>query len=80
MISQIVYAIEALDGISVYEWFSDIIKRSEYDTSEEYKVAVRRVVRRYIEEMPPEVINQLDILYTEVEKNRSEAILELKKN
>ena len=80
IISQIVYSIEALDGISVYDWFIDIIKRSDFNTNEEYKLAVRRTLRRYIEEMPPEFINKLDIAYTEIEKNRNKALTELKKD
>jgi len=79
MVSQIVYSIEALDGIPVYEWFNDIIKRPDFATNEEYKIAVRRALRRYIEEMPPEFINQLDAAYTSIEKNRNEALLQLKK-
>ena len=80
MISQIVYAIEALDGTSVYEWFTDIIKRSDFSTTEEYKIAVRRTLRRYLEEMPPDFISKLDIAYTQIEKTRNEALLELKKS
>jgi hypothetical protein len=78
-VSQIVYSLEALDGISVYEWFSDMIKRADYGTIEEYKIATRRALRNYIESMPPEFINAFDAAYIEVEKNRSKAFNDLKK-
>ncbi|MHA1305154.1 MAG: hypothetical protein ACTSPI_15760 [Candidatus Heimdallarchaeaceae archaeon] len=77
---QVVYSIEAMDGISVYEWFTHLVKRSDFDSIEEYRAAVRRVLKRYIYEMPPEFIRQFDVAYNEIERNRNKAFSELKKN
>ena len=77
-LSQITYAIQACNGVSVYEWFSDIVQRSKFDTSEEYKLAVRRVLRRYLGELPNSVIQVFNEAYAEIEAKRNEAVLELK--
>jgi len=78
LLSQIAFSIEAMNGVSVYEWFSDIVQRNTFATTEEYKVAVRRVLRRYLEQMPNGVIKQFDVAYAQVEEKRNEAIAELK--
>jgi len=80
LLSQIAYSIEAMNSISIYEWFSDIVQRKEFNTSEEYKLAVRRVLRRYFEQMPNDVIKQFDNAYAIVENKRNEALAELKKS
>lgn len=80
VISQIAYAVEACDGQPIYEWFPDVVKKSEYDSSEEFKLAARRVFRRYLEKMPNSIIDEFDKAYTKIEKRRNEAIEELKKS
>jgi hypothetical protein len=79
VLSQIAYAIEAMDGVSVYEWFSEIVQRDKFSTTEDFKLAVRRVLRRYLEQMPNSIISEFDTAYAEVERKRNEAIVELKK-
>jgi hypothetical protein len=78
LLSQISFSIEALNGISIYEWFSDVVQRNEFSTTEEYKVAVRRVIRRYFEQMSNSVIKEFDVAYGKIETKRNEAIAELK--
>jgi hypothetical protein len=79
-ISQIAYAVEACDGQSIYEWFPDIINRQDFGTTEEFKLAVRRIFRRYLEQMASTTLNALDAAYTTIEKKRNEALVELKKS
>lgn len=79
-LSQIAYAVEAINGFSVYEWFPDLFKRSDFNTTEEFKLAIRRTVRRYIERLPNSVIAELNDAYAKIEKKRNEAIAELKKS
>jgi len=78
LLSQISFAIEALNGVSIYEWFSDVVQRTEFASTEEYKLAVRRVIRRYFEKMPNVVIKEFDIAYGKLETKRNEAYAELK--
>ena len=80
VLSQIAYAIDAMDGVPVYEWFPDLIKRAEFNTTEEFKMAVRRIVRRYLEKMPADILKEFDNAYATIEKKRNEAIAELKKS
>jgi len=80
LLSQIAFSIEAMNGVSVYEWFSDVVQRSEFSTTEEYKLAIRRVLRRYLEQMSNDVIKQFDNAYAIVESKRNEALAELKKS
>jgi hypothetical protein len=79
-ISQIAFAIEACNGIPIYEWFPDIVNRQDFATTEDFKLAVRRIFRRYLEQMPSTVLNQFDSAYTIIEKKRNEALVELKKS
>jgi hypothetical protein len=80
LISQIAYAIEACDGQSVYEWFVDIIKRQDYTSTEAYKMAVRRVLKRYLERMPASILAEFGEAYAKIEAKRNEALEELKKS
>jgi len=80
VLSQIAYSIEACDGTPIYEWFSDIIQRNSYNSAEEFKIAVRRTFRRYLEKMPNTIIAEFDEAYANIEKKRNEAIAELKKS
>lgn len=78
LFAQVVYAIEAVEGIQIYEWFTDIVQRDKYSSTEEYKVAVRRVLRRYLEKLPPSAINSFNVEYAKIENKRNEAIENLK--
>jgi hypothetical protein len=77
MFAQVVYAIEAIDGISLYEWFTEI-KPRDYATTEEYKVAVKRALRRHLERMAPTIIDAFYSEYQKIDGERTAALLELK--
>ena len=77
VMSQIAYSVEACDGIPIYEWFSEI-DPARFASTEEYRLAVKRVFRRYIEQLPSFVITQFDNAYTQIEKKRNEALEKLK--
>jgi hypothetical protein len=78
MFSQVIYAVEACDGIPIYEWFNDTVKRENYDTKEAYQLAVRRVLRAYFSNMAPAIIDEFYQAYVETENERNEALEELK--
>lgn len=73
----VVYCIEAINGIPVYQWFDDI-KLSNYKDRMEYHVAVRKALRLYLEAMPPVVLDAIYDKYTELDLERQEALNELK--
>jgi len=78
MFGTIIYSLEAIDDVSVYEWFEDI-KLSDFNMNRmEYHVAVRRALRAYLEALPPNVIDILYEKYLEMEERRGAAIEELK--
>ena len=73
-----VYALDAIDVVSVYEWFPSI-KKSDYGNNDvDYIIAVRRALKKYFEALPPKVIDDLYEKYTEVDKKRNEALDQLK--
>lgn len=78
MFSQVIYSIEACDGIPIYEWFVDTVKRESYDSKEAYQLAVRRVLRAYFSNMAPSIIDEFYQAYVETENERKEALEELK--
>ena len=77
LFGQIIYAVEAVNGLSIYEWFSEI-DRSKFSNTESFQLAVRRAFLRYLEQMPNSVINKFIEKYNEVEEERNKAVFELK--
>jgi len=76
--AQIVYALEGINGVTIYEMFQDTIKASDYSTQMAYIIAVKKALRRYLEHFPPSVIDSLYAAYVEVDKRRNEALDKLK--
>jgi len=76
--AQIVYALEAINGITIYEMFKDTIKPVDYPNQMSYIIAVKKALRRYLEHFPPVVIDSLYTAYMEVDKKRNEALNQLK--
>lgn len=74
---QLAYAIEAVDGVSIYEWFPEV-KLSDFPSVEAFQYSVRRVFLRYLEEMPNSIINEFVENYNEIEFKRNSAVGELK--
>lgn len=78
MFGTIMYSIEAINGVSIYEWFEDI-KLTDYRNDRmEYAVAVRRALRKYLEAMPPTIIDSLYDKYLEIDSRRNEGLEQLK--
>lgn len=74
----IVYSLEALDGVPIYEWFPEI-KLSDFNNNKmEYILAVKRALKRYMEALPPTIINSLYEKYLEVDDSRNKGLEELK--
>jgi len=78
MFGTIIYSIEAINGISVYEWFEEL-KLQDYNNNRmEYHVAVRKALRSYLEAMPPGIVDVIYEKYMELDEERAGAIEKLK--
>ena len=77
MFGAVVFSVQAIDGISIYEWF-DEIKITNFNDNMEYHIAVRKAFKKYLEAMPPSVIEILYEKYLEVDEKRNKALDELK--
>jgi hypothetical protein len=76
--NHIVYAIDALDGIGISQWFPERTLEMYGGKKEEYIIALRRDLRQYLQVMPPFVIDSLYEKYQEVNEERNKALEELK--
>lgn len=77
MFGTVIYSVQAINGESIYEWF-DEIKPGKYLDRMEYHTAVRYAFRKYLEAMPPAIIDELYSKYLEVDAKRILALEELK--
>lgn len=75
--SKLVYAIESIDGISIYELFSDI-NYQDYSSKVTYITAVKRALRSWLLALPDVIIMDLIDAYLEMENKRAEEIRKLK--
>jgi len=74
---QVVFSLEEIDGISIYECFKDI-KSVDYNSREEYSLAVKSALKKYLEHVPPQVINLFYDEYKRIEDKRNKALENLK--
>ena len=74
---QVVLSIEAVDGIQIYDWFEEV-RAGDYKSNEEYKIAVKKLLSRYMERMAQSVIDQFYQEYTKIDGERNQAIIQLK--
>ena len=77
MFGSVVFSVQAIDGLSIYEWF-DEIKITNFENNMEYHIAIRKAFKKYLEAMPPTVIESLYEKYMELDDKRNEAVNELK--
>jgi len=78
MFGTILYSIDAINDVSLYDWFEDI-KLADYNNDrKQYHIAVRRALSKYLGAMPPIVIDTLYEKYTELEERRNAGFSELK--
>lgn len=75
--SKVVYAIEEIEGIPIYQFFPDILP-SDYNSRIEYIIAVKKALRAYLTGMSPKIIDALYDKYLEVETERDKALEQLK--
>jgi len=75
--SKLVYSIESIDGISIYELFSDI-SHKDYSSKVQYITAVKRALRAWLLALPDVIITDLIDTYLEMESKRAEEIRKLK--
>ena len=75
--SKLVYSIEAVDHITIFEIFRDIDK-TKFGKEIDYIMAVKRALRAYLLAMPDLVIDDLITAYTEMELRRNQEIIKLK--
>ena len=78
MFGTLIYSIDAIDSISIYDWFDDIRVENYSGNRMEYHIAVRRALRAYLEAVPPRAIDLLYEKYMELDENRNKGINELK--
>lgn len=76
--AKLVYAIEGVDGYSIYELFPDIIA-STFLNKIDYIIAVKMAMRAYLLAFPFSVIEELTAEHTRIENARDEKIRKLKK-
>jgi hypothetical protein len=74
---QVVFSLEAINGTSIYDCFQDI-KPADYKTREEYSLAIRVTLKKYLEHVPPQVINMFYDEYKRIEDTRNKALGNLK--
>ena len=77
MFSSVVFSVQAIDTVSIYEWF-DEIKVKDFNDNMEYHIAVRKAFKKYLEAMPPAVTEILYEKYVDVDEKRNKALDELK--
>ena len=75
--AQIVFSIEALNGLSIYEIFPDI-KVTDFKDEQEYIYAVKIALKKYLTALPPRIIDELYLRYIELDEKRNKAIDDLK--
>jgi hypothetical protein len=78
MFGTVMYALEAIDEISITEWFPEITLAMYKGNRMEYYIAVKRAVRSYLEALPPAVIDSLYMKYEEIDSKRNQGLSELK--
>lgn len=77
MFGTIVFSVQAIDGMPIYEWF-DELKVTDFKDRMEYHIAVRRAFKKYLEAMPPSIVEMLYEKYLELDEERNNGLDELK--
>ena len=75
--AQVLFSVEAINGKSVYEFFSDI-DPIKFNKREEYVFAITIALKTYFEHMSPQIINEFYDKYQIVDQKRNEALEKLK--
>jgi hypothetical protein len=75
--SKVVYSIEEIDSIPIYQFFPEILP-TQFKSKIEYIIACKKALRAYLIGMPPSVIDEVYEKYTELEIERDKALADLK--
>jgi hypothetical protein len=75
--SKVVYSIEAIDDIPIYQFFPEI-KPQDHPSKIDYIITVKRALRAYLIGMAPKIIDLLYYKYIELEDERDKALDTLK--
>ena len=75
--AQVLFSIEAIDGISVYEMFPDI-KPIDFDKREKFNLKIRNALKSYLMHFAPQIIDDFYTEYKRIEKIRNDALSDLK--
>ena len=75
--AQVLFSIEAIDGISVYEMFPDI-KPIDYKSREEFNLKIRHALKAYLLHAAPHIISHFHDEYLRIENIRNKALTDLK--
>lgn len=77
MYAQVIYSIEALNGIPIAEWFPEV-KASSFSKTEEYRIAVKRMLMLFLKGLGPKIIDDLYTEYARISEVRNKSLEELK--
>jgi hypothetical protein len=75
--SKVVYSIEEIDNIPIYQFFPEILP-TQFKSKIEYIIACKKALRAYLIGMPPSVIDEVYEKYMELESERDKALVDLK--
>mgnify|MGYP006989315724 CR=1 FL=1 len=75
--SKVVYSIEAIDGIPIYQFFPEI-QPQDHPSKIDYIITVKKSLRAYLVGMAPRIIDLLYSKYLELEDERDKALDKLK--
>lgn len=78
MFAHVVFSLEAINDVPIYQWFPEIKLEDFHGNKQEYILACKIALKQYLGAMPPNVIDSLYDKYLEVDRKRNEALEELK--
>ena len=78
MFAHVVFSLEAINNIPIYQWFPEIKLESFGGNKQEYILACKIALKQYLGAMPPNVIDALYEKYLEVDEKRNKALVDLK--
>lgn len=76
--AQVVYSIEEINDIPIYSIFADIKLEDFNNDEQEYIYAIKRALKKYLTSLPPQIIDDLYVKYTELDGKRNKALDDLK--
>ena len=75
--AQVAFSIEEINGTPIYDLFPEV-QQKDYPNRMMFIIAAKRIIRRYLESLPPVVIDELYSQYTMIDARRNEVVNTLK--